>query len=87
MRGVSTSAQRVAVSTLIKTWLAGIPHDSGRAIKEPRQFRSDSKPKPKWKFVNVSPFRQIDGPVLKHDASVIIHDEANRGFRHIISFS
>ena len=38
-------------------------------------------------FVHVGPFRQVQGLVLKHDAPVVIHNEANGGFARITSFS
>jgi hypothetical protein len=50
------------------------------------QSRSDGKFKLGWDFVDVGPFRQIHKPVLKHDASIVVHDQTNRGLRGIISF-
>jgi hypothetical protein len=40
---------------------------------------SDRKLKLEWDFVDVAPFRQIHRSVLKHNASVIVHDQAKRG--------
>jgi hypothetical protein len=56
---------------------------------EPRaaQSLSDSESKLHWNIVHVGPFRPINRPVLKHDAPVVIHDEANGGFCDVTSFS
>jgi hypothetical protein len=51
------------------------------------QSLSDSEFKLHWNFVHIGPFRQIDRPVLKHDAPVVIHDKANGGFCDVTSFS
>ena len=63
--------------------------DPGEAVdhrSDPRHSVSDRELKLDWDFVDVGPFRQVHGPVLEHNASGFVHDEAKACFRGSASF-
>ena len=48
---------------------------------------SEGKLKSSGGFVDVRPFRKVLRPVLEHNASVVIHDQADSCFQDVVSFS